>query len=307
MSLRIGWIVAGLIAAAGGAGGVSAPACAQDQASAGAAIESVDQLLDALERADADIRTFHSELIYDRQFVLQEDRHIRYGSLSFLVEPPTAPGRRAQRTFAVRFETLMMADDAGFVRHEDESLWVFDGQWLIEKREAEKQFIKRQIARPNDPIDPLRLGEGPLPIPIGQKKLDILARYDAELLPADAGIVISEGNELAAQEAREFQAFVKSAYQLRLVPKADRREEDDFREIRLWYAHGTLLPRAARTINRAGDVVLVLLAGAAVNQPLARDVLNVEEPAPGTGWHVQIDEGRFSDRAAQDDGNGAER
>ncbi len=270
------------------------------------AIDSVETLLDALERADVGVRTFQSELIYDRRFRLQGDRHVRWGRLFFQAEPPAAPGGRARRTFAVRFETLTIPDDTGDIRRPDESLWVFDGQWLIEKRENERQFVKRQIARPEDPVDPLRLGEGPLPIPIGQKKADILARYDAQFLPAGDGLntppdVAPDSHE--AREAAAMQAFVRDTYQLRLIPKGGAAGDEEFREVRLWYTRGALLPRAARTINRAGDESLVLLAGARVNEPLDPKVMSVETPDPAQGWSVQIDEGRFrnggSDEEAQ--------
>lgn len=269
-----------------------------------AQIYDVDSLLDALERADVGMRTFSSELIYDRSFRLQGDRHIRWGHLYFRVEPPTAaaPGKpsRAQRTFAVRFETLVIPDDQGAVRHEDESLWIFDGQWLIEKRQRERQFVKRQIARPDDPIDPLRLGEGPLPIPIGQKKADILARYEVTLLASEDGLESPDAEGQDAADKARLREFVADAYQLRLVPKGAQAEQDEFREVRLWYTRDGLLPRAARTTNRAGDESLVLLAGAKVNAPLPPDVMNVEVPDPAKGWAVQIDEGRFGREGDRD-------
>lgn len=294
--------------------GLFAPAAmgAQDERAAAAKITDVESLLDALERADIGIKTFSSELIYDRRFRLQGDRHIRWGSLYFQVEHPAAAeatGKRAQRTFAVRFETLMIPDEQGAVRHDDQSLWIFDGQWLIEKRDRERQFVKRQIARPEDPIDPLRLGEGPLPIPIGQKKADILERYDAVLLAPMAGLEAPEGGDPSSEDAAERASlgqFVADAYQLKLVPKGSHAEQDEFREVRLWYTRDGLLPRAARTINRAGDQSLVLLAGAQVNAALPPDVMDVEVPDPAKGWAVQIDEGRYGrdgDRDAQAPGD----
>lgn len=283
--------------AAAASGWVSPGAALAQQGIAAAQIHDVDTLLDALERADVGIRTFSSELIYDRRFRLQGDRHIRWGNLYFRVEP-SAPGTtRAKRTFAVRFETLTIPDEQGAVRHDDESLWIFDGQWLIEKREAERQFVKRQIARPEDPVDPLRLGEGPLPIPIGQKKADILARYEVTLLASDDGLTAQDADGSADEEAADkaqLRSFVADAYQLLLIPKGAQAEHDDFREIRLWYTRDGLLPRAARTVNRAGDASLVLLAGAQVNTPLPPDVMDVQAPDPAAGWAVQIDEGRFA-------------
>lgn len=282
---------------------VGAPEQSAPAVAPGRTIDSVETLLDALERADVGVRTFQSEIIYDRRFRLQGDRHIRWGRLFFQVELSPASGGRARRTFAVRFETLTIPDDTGEIRRADESLWVFDGQWLIEKREAERQFVKRQIARPEDPVDPLRLGEGPLPIPIGQRKADILARYDAEFLDAGDGLDAppdAAPGSREAREAAELQAFVRETWQLRLIPKAGASGDEEFREVRLWYTRGALLPRAARTINRAGDESLVLLAGARVNEPLDPKVMSVAAPDPALGWSVQIDEGRVRDEAGEE-------
>ncbi len=256
-------------------------------------IENAAQLLDALENADAAIRSFQSDVLYDRVFVLQGDRHVRYGDLYFKVEPaPAGAGaaQRPRRTFAVRFDTLFIDN----VKRAEESVWVFDGQWLIERRDREKQFIKRRIAPPDAPIDPLRLGEGPIPLPIGQKKAEVLSRYDAELLPAVDGIEPLDPED--AKEKSETEArrdFVADTYQLHLVPVAERADDDDFQEIRLWYQKRDLLPRMARTVSRGGDISVVQLINIKTNLPLPEGILNVATPRREDGWDIQVEEGHF--------------
>lgn len=251
---------------------------------------SVDELLDALETGDRGITTFQAQVMYDRRFVLQGDRHVRYGDLYFAVARAEGDPR-PRRTFAIDFRTLEIEG----VRRDDRNAWVFDGQWLVEKRPAEKQYIARQVAAPDSPIDPLGLGESPIPFPIGQKKTAILERYDATFLKASDGLAPPDDAE--EEEIKEIAALkqsVEGAYQLRLVPKDVASSDDQFKEIRLWYTKDDLLPRMAKTINRSGDESIVLLIDRKVNEELPAHAIAIEPPPEEEGWDVQIDSGRFA-------------
>lgn len=244
-----------------------------------ASFASAEALLDALERADAGLISFQADIEYDRRFELQGDQHIRRGRLFYKAEPPPADdssaGKRA--VFAVRFHELQIEDS---VRREEQT-FVFDGEWFIEKNEAAKRFIKRQVAMPGERINPLRLGEGPFPVPVGQKKSDILSRYEARLAPLLESI---------ENESHLANGFLDGATQLVLTPRPEY-DRDELREIRLWYraeAGGRLLPRLTRTVDRKGDVSLVRLVGMNVNAPdFPADIVSIAEPPRGEGWDVQ--------------------
>lgn len=267
------------------------------------AFGSVGELLAALEASGDQITTLEAELLYERRFKLQGDTHTRYGNLyyrserlKFSVPPekakPDAPLPPLFRSFAIKFTRLFIEN----VRRDEDKEYVFDGQWLVERSVKQKQYIAREVARPGDRFDPLRLGEGPMPIPIGQKAAEILARYDADMPPLADGVA---GEPTFLDTATKF-----SHAQLRLVPKADRAKDDEFREIRLWYARdadGTLLPRLVRTVTRSQDVSFVQLWGLKKNQPLPKDAIRIEPPPEGEGWDVQIEEGRFKDGAKPND------
>lgn len=230
-------------------------------------------LLVALERAGDTLRTLEAPIVYDRRFKLQGDRHIRRGTLYFSNQPD-ASGQRS-RAFAIVFNTLQVAG-----RFEDDpQTWVFDGRWLVEIRPAQKQFVKREVSRPGQPFDPLKIGEGPMPIPIGQEAAEILARYDAELLEAGEGL----------PENWALPGWLLGTYQLRLTPRPGM-NDDDFQTIRLWYEKQSLLPRMAITVNRGGDESIVYLDTPVANSPLPEGMLRVTEPPASAGWQVQIEE-----------------
>jgi hypothetical protein len=245
-----------------------APAQAPDD------IASAEELLTSLETADQDLNTLQAGISYTRRMLLQGDEQTRRGRLYF--ERDIASG---DRIFAIHFDDLYVNQR----RDTDEQQWIFDGEWLIERRPNEKQYIARQIAPPGENIDPLRLGEGPLPIPIGQRAADVLARYKAELVNPFTGLENESG---AVKE------FVADTWQLKLTPHESMRDDDEFREIRLWYDQETLLPRLAKTLNRTGDESFVQLVNLRRNAEIREDPFNIEPPEDDAGWDVQIKEFR---------------
>jgi outer membrane lipoprotein-sorting protein len=248
-------------------------------------IKTADDLLTRLESADKDLKSLTADLRYDRIFALAGDRQVRTGKLYYIDSKArddkglAAPGARK---FAIQFTSLRLGDQTP---RPEEKIMVFDGHWLIEKTPSQKQFIKREIVPSGRAFDPLRIGEGPFPVPVGQRREDILKRFNAQLLPAEEG---AEGNTPA--DTTNLKAFVTKAkaYQLKLTPKPG--PDQDFKEVRLWYApdgSGTLLPIMARTVNQQDDISIVELANVKLNQdPPA----NVFEPQPPEGWDVTVEQ-----------------
>lgn len=303
MDVRVAAAAAGLAAAVAGA-----PACARQAEpevprEPGAAalapalhIDDADDLLRELEKADAGIDRLHARILYDRTFELAGDRQVRIGELWFVRDTPASEGEAAPRRFAIEFSRLYVDRRL----EDDPQIYVFDGEWLVEKRPVEKTFHKRQVVPAGQRFDPLKIGEGPLPIPIGQKREDIRSRFDASLLPPGDGLEApadaTEEDRLAAEQLRR---EVEGTMQLRLVPLPDTDASDDFREIRLWYRRaedGTLLPRVARTVNTSGDVAIVKLVDIALNAKVEvrPDVFDTSTPAEG--WDVTITEWRGQER-----------
>ena len=247
-----------------------------------APIESADELLAALESAGRDIRRLSADIGYEKMFAIQGDTQIRSGKLVFESRPGEAEAAPASRRFGITFDKLEVGK-----RVEDEEIefleqFIFDGEWLAEVHPLEKQFIRRQVVAPGEQWDPLRVGEGPFPIPIQQRREDILARFDAEL--AESAEVL---------ELPKLLAVASKCYQLKLTPRADAGEQE-LREIRIWYDKESLLPRIARTVNRADDVSLVMLKNLKLNEEaeVSEAELSTRPPADLTGWTFSQEEFR---------------
>lgn len=246
------------------------PEAAAGEAETPVEITDAESLLEALETAGEDIEILTANIRYAKTFAIQGDTQAREGRLVF--ESKEGETGQAARRFGITFDKLYVGS-----RLEDglEERYIFDGEWIAEIYPKEKQFIRRQVVPPGERWDPLRIGEGPFPIPIQQKKDDILGRYSAELLEGADGL-----------DRRSLQVVGAKCYQLRLTPLVGS-AEDDLREVRIWYEKETLLPRIARTLNRAEDEAFVLLWNLATNgaASVTESELSTEPPADLTGWN----------------------
>ena len=234
------------------------------------------ELLDAVERSDEGIERLTAAMQYHRVFELAGDEQTRLGMLQFVNEPAEGD-RPATRRFAIRFDQVVVGDR----RERDGRTFVFDGEWLIERIPSDKLMLKRQVAPPGAGFDPLKVGEGPLPIPLGQAKSDILERYDVTMPEPLDGI---DHREDLAQLTSYITAM--NASQLKLVPKDD---DDQFEEIRLWYrpVETGVLPCMALTLNRTGDEVLVQLLDFRLNDVARIDERLFRDEAPAD-WDVEV-------------------
>jgi hypothetical protein len=239
-------------------------------------IETVDDLLGALERTSVDMGSLRAQISYTREFLVAGDRQVRLGTVVY-ESIAGEDGAQARRRFGVHFDRLVVDRRV----QEDRQTFIFDGEWYLEKRYEEKWCHKQQIVAPGERFDPLRIGEGPFPIPLGQRRADILARFDAELLPKLEGL--DNATEIAFIEGSG------DAYQLKLTPRTDLGAEGDFEEVRLWYGadeDGELMPVLARRIDHDGDIITVALLG--VEKNIEIDPALLDTTVPARGWDVKI-------------------
>jgi hypothetical protein len=248
-------------------------------------LTSVRGVLAAVESSDLSITSLQADVYFVKEFTLTGDPQTRWGKIAFEQLPADAAKPDASRRgrFAVRFDKLQLGDRL----EEVEQTFIFDGRWLHEKDGQLKQYISREIVSQADfeasAYNPLRLGEGPLPIPLGQKTADIEARYDVSLPPLAEGLADAEVTTKA-----ELEKFVEGCVQLRLVPR-EGFADDEFTEVRLWYKplDARLLPRMVRAQTREGFSI-VQLRNLRANTPIPGGMLDVQPPSEA-GWIVKAE------------------
>jgi hypothetical protein len=226
----------------------------------------VDALLDRLERSAADLGAFTARIIYEKQEELLGRKEIRTGELLYRVDPNSGG-----KSFAILFDsTIVNSRKRNELKH-----YIFNGRWLAEIDHANKQFIKREIVAPGKQLDPLKLGEGPFPLPLGQPKSEVLARFEVAVaaVPSDGWLKDLQGVD-----------------GIRLMPKPGTREAKDFESVELFYDHSTLLPVGIRTVETNKDRKTVRLNEVRKNPALdqaALQRLDITDPDPRE-WRIDV-------------------
>lgn len=238
--------------------------------------KTATELLDALETADKQIRTIAADLSFTTVAGEIEggERQIRTGKVWF--RNRAAEGAKdvpANAAASVFFEWLFLPN-AGNKRVAENKTYVVDGPVMIEKITAEKLVNRIKFAAGEKRQDPLKLGEGPFPLPFGQKRDEVLNRFEAKLAPALD--TVPDGVALRQR--------LEKTYQLVLTPKPTAGVSSNVKEVRVWYQKSDLLPTLARIIRPDGGFDEFFLIGMQVNKALPANVFDTRVPE---GWRVQ--------------------
>lgn len=189
---------------------------------------------------------------------------------------PTKPDATSAKSFAVTFDVVIKS---GKQTVEARSFILNEGV-LVEKLAGEKRINRYKLGGDAAKIDPLKIGEGPFPIPFGQKPADIKARFTVELLPGLTDVP-------AVKEASR--QFFQDTYQLRLVPKPGTKAAKEFSEARIWFGKKDLLPVMARTTKMGGGSDEFRLINVQLNKPIEESVFSTATPE---GWTLEEKEMR---------------
>jgi len=78
----------------------------------------------------------------------------------------------------VAFETKRTDEGIGHPIMQKQKLdYLLDKGWLTDRDYQKKLEVKRQVLRPDQKMNLLKLGEGPFPLPIGQDKEDVKKQF----------------------------------------------------------------------------------------------------------------------------------
>ena len=238
-------------------------------APAEAADDPAADLLTVIEESGRTLAGFTAAIYYETEDALLGQKVIRQGSILFRRDPDTG-----NKSFAILFDfTIVNRRKDRHPKH-----IIFRDGWLVEIDHENRQFVKRQVVAPGEDIDPLRLGEGPIPLPIDQTRESVLSRFVVSLidLPEDGPLARLRGG-----------ADVDG---LHLVPKAGAPVAKDFASVDLFFDRETRLPAGVTVIKPNGDRKTARLTDLRRNPPFdAEDLakLDIAEPR-GEGWRIDV-------------------
>jgi hypothetical protein len=250
------------------------PEPAEGDAKSQTEAERVGAFLAELEKTGTTIATLSGGLALEKYDAFLEETERRFGRV--VVElPKSATGGTddGARRFAIYFDEVI--DGSG---RSDRSIthWIYADGWLCEQDHANRSFTKRQIVAPGEKRDPLALGDGPIPLPIGQRKDDVLAQFDVTETepPLDIPLLGS----------------LRNVAGLRLVPKEGTAMAKDTAAIELFYDRTSLAPTGVVIRARNGNRTVARINRPVVNGEVSeadRALLVIPSPDPKE-WAIDV-------------------
>ncbi len=234
-----------------------------------APVTTAATILDRLYNRDATLNDFVSKLTLTSTNSRTGEQKIFIGQVQYRKKD-------GQTQLYVRFD--MQKDDTGAMI--DKNLQhdiVMDGRWLIDSDGRNRKFTKQELVPPGNSYNPFKIGQGPIPLPIGQPKEEIMARFNVTLIPQTDKDPVNTAH-------------------LKLVPINERYEQIyKMVQLDLWVDLANDLPtKVVRTEpgepadDGTRDTTSVLLKELQVNSGDAR-IPVMATPAAGSGWEIAIE------------------
>lgn len=168
----------------------------------------------------------------------------------------------------------------------DKVEYLLEGDWVIDRvygrgpnDPAGRRETHRQIRKPGEKVDLLKLGEGPFPLPIGQPRESVREQFEITRLPDDAEKPGLVGLELRPRE------------QARLAKR--------FHQIIIWVDLKDAMPRVIETVSAEISVDPAtgkqeIVSGTESKKTTLRDVKINQPIAEGDFKLEPIDEGNWT-------------
>jgi hypothetical protein len=138
---------------------------------------TVDQILDALDAVGRNLKSFTADVTMREEDVTLANESTRRGKVLFQTRPDdkgTPGGGTRLRVIFEKRETAKRSFD-------ERVEYLLQDGWLTDRTYDPKRIeVRRQVLRPGEKINLLKLGEGPFPLPIGQKKEAVHEQFDVK-------------------------------------------------------------------------------------------------------------------------------
>ena len=184
---------------------------------------TVNQVLDALDQVGQKMHEFKAKVSLTSGDPLIGDLSTRVGEIFFQKTSPD--DARLHVVFDKRID--------GKVARDEKSEYLLEKGSLIERDFRKHVQTKRGVVKPGEKLNLLKLGEGPFPLPIGQKADDVHKMFEVTEIP------------LTADEIKD--KNLSNTIHLKLVPKDGTRFKRRFGAIDVWVDRKSNFPVQIKT------------------------------------------------------------
>jgi len=182
---------------------------------------SVEQTLDSLDQVGQGLKDFDAKVSMGQSDDVTGEDSKRTGRVCYQI---VAEGN-------ARVHVVFDKKIIGRKIQEKKIEYLLQDGWLTDRNYDTKQEIRRQVIKPGRKVNLLKLGEGPFPLPIGQKREDVLAIFDVKKIAA----------------AKDDPA---GSVHLQLTPKPGTSFERKFKTIDVWVDGKTHFPVRIATLDK---------------------------------------------------------
>jgi hypothetical protein len=218
---------------------------------------TVDEVLDALHARGQGLKDFVADVSLAETDALSGDTTTLLGKV---YHQPSPDGQGRLR---VALDAKKIGDK---VDKQFRQEYVLDKGWLIDRDYKRKLQVDRQVLKPGQKLNLLKLGEGPFPLPIGQPREEVLKMFDVKKIEA-------QKDDPA------------DTVHVQLVPRPSTQFEKKFATIDVWVDTASDFPRRIATDNkRAKTITTTDLADIKINSGLEDKHFTLEKVE---GWTLK--------------------
>jgi hypothetical protein len=218
-------------------------------------------ILDRLEKAGEKYTTVQSDVVMHIRSPLTGDITERTGSVAY---QKGTKDKKEPSKFRISFETLQQDEGP---RMKEKIDYIFDGQYLTEDNYKLKTRTRYQLAAKNEKIEPLKIGQGPFPMPFGQKTADIL-------------------EYLTPVTRKPNKKDPKNTDYIKLLPNEKNKDRVNFVRLEMWVDKTTNLPVKIVSKTKNKDVRTVTLTNTRTTVKIDPRLFNVKKPS-GFKLHIE--------------------
>lgn len=231
-------------------------------ASAAPAPLTVDQVLQDLDTAGRRVKEFSADVKLTETDATGLGTSTAHAGKVFFQSRPDG---------SARVHVIFDRRIAGNVVREEKTEYLLDGAWLIDRNYRQKSETRRQVLRPGQKMNPLKLGEGPFPLPIGQNPAEVHKSFDVTLAAPD-------------------KEDPPNTSHLLLVPKPDTDLARKFHSIDVWMNRESLMPvRVDTTDVKQENIQSTELSHIEVNPAGGLKEADFQLPPIGPDWNQHVE------------------
>jgi len=222
---------------------------------------ATDAAAEALRRLEASgqYRTIQAKLDYRLDMPQLGDSERRTGWVAY-----RRATERTRAMFRVRFETLSQRGGRAIRERVD---YAFDGEFLTVAKHRIKDMVRYQVAGREQRIEPLRLGEGPFPLPFGQKADEVLEFFEA-------------------QTPQPSPQDPPKTLHLLLTPRPEHADEFTVTRLELWIDPQLNLPVRIVSVDKSRNITTIAFAEIRLDEPVETKTFKIPRKL---GWHYRVE------------------